>query len=171
MIDVGTVIATMPRGENNLYIPELGISMRELVCRHQIHRCGAYCLADGQCRFGYAKPVEIGPTGLNEAGTRVVYHRPEDEDRRVNTYNPELLRALQSNMDLQLNVGAAAKYYIVKYTTKGSPVLTGYLETTMDGGTERVAVRYNQCGLMEMIYDILGFHLYSCTTPSIFFAD
>ncbi|KAH7028680.1 hypothetical protein BKA57DRAFT_374890, partial [Linnemannia elongata] len=136
-----------------------------LVLRHQIHTCGRYCEVDGVCRFSFPKGVADGPTRFDPESNRFIYRRGPD-DVRVNTYNPEMLRYGACNQDLQYNIGDKAKYYLTKYTTKGAPVLTGTLEET--GTMSRVAIRYNCLGLLDMVYDILGLHLYKVSNSATF---
>ena len=99
----------------------------------QSHSHTSTCTRPGKdCRFNYPKPVsattQILPNNDDErVQTRrfkVVYKRnPGDE--MINTYNPGLLKAVRSNMDIQAIVGYFdVIYYIISYATKNEKAQT-----------------------------------------------
>jgi hypothetical protein len=100
MIESETIVATLPQGHDDVLLPELGERLSTLVHRHQTHQCGAYCLKEERCRFGYPQRVHVAQTAFDPATNRFVYQRGED-DSRINPYNADMLRYAQCNLDLQ----------------------------------------------------------------------
>ena len=104
--------------------------VRVLVEWCQVHRHSEdYCMrtkqnGERQCRFGF----EQSPCSETKVeGGRVVYKR-ESSDGMVNAYNPELLSIFGTNMDIQINYGKEALFYLSKYISKPSNVRTGAME-------------------------------------------
>ena len=99
----------------------------------QSHSHTSTCTRPGKdCRFNYPKPVsattQILPNNDDErVQTRrfkVVYKR-DPGDEMINTYNPGLLKAVRSNMDIQAIVGYFdVIYYIISYATKNEKAQT-----------------------------------------------
>ena len=99
----------------------------------QSHSHTSTCTRPGkECRFNYPKPVsattQILPNNDDErVQTRrfkVVYKR-DPGDEMINTYNPGLLKAVRSNMDIQAIVGYFdVIYYIISYATKNEKAQT-----------------------------------------------
>ncbi|KAK3806492.1 MAG: hypothetical protein J3R72DRAFT_377335, partial [Linnemannia gamsii] len=172
MIAADVIVATIPQGDDNRYFGELEVCLAGLVRRYQIHRCRVYCLKDDlqrglYCRFGYPKAPHYGPTTYDAETNRFVYHRDADS-ARVNTYNGDALRYAQCNIDLQYNVGDQARYYLCKYTTKGGPVLTGELESGGAGAGTSISIRYRALGMMDILYDVLGYHMHGMSHGAIY---
>lgn len=172
MIASDVIVATIPQGDNNRYFDELEECLTDLVLRHQVHHCRIYCEKDDprrglSCRFGYPKAPRYGPTTYDAETNRFVYHRDADA-ARVNTYNSDVLRYAQCNIDLQYNIGDQARYYLCKYTTKGGPVLTGELVSGGAGAGNSVSIRYRQLGMMDILYDVLGYHLHGMSHGTIY---
>lgn len=110
-----------------------GNHLRNLVQTHQVHNhVPSYCertRLDGTtfCRFSFPKPL-AETTHIDHDSDHVVYKRL-DGDEDVNGYNPDILRFVQSNMDLQFNVGTRALRYICKYITKPTEIYKGTIST------------------------------------------
>lgn len=63
-------------------------------------------------------------------------------------------------MDLQYNTGEHALYYISKYVTKPCQVENGSVYYgTSEGERQRKVIRYQQLGLVELVMDLMGYHL------------
>ncbi|OAQ22173.1 hypothetical protein K457DRAFT_37927, partial [Linnemannia elongata AG-77] len=94
MIELKTIVATVPRGDEDQYFEEMDMWLSQLVRKHQVHGCGKYCDADGRdaeqgsinCRFKFPKEPHYGATKLDARTNRFVYHRGA-ADSRINTYN------------------------------------------------------------------------------------
>jgi hypothetical protein len=101
--DENVVCAKLPDTNNVLY---------PLVVRHQIHRCNTrYCRNNdpgADCRFHYPQPPVDEPYIEND---RCHYGR-RVQDEYVNPYCPYLLAMFKCNMDMQVNIGQSALYYL-----------------------------------------------------------
>lgn len=95
----------------------------ELIMRHQVHKCGSYCMGEYRdgCRFGYPFMPSERATYFDEEKKRFVYQRGPN-DCRINGYNIEMLRFARVNMDLQYNQGSEVKRYMCKYITKQAAI-------------------------------------------------
>lgn len=151
---------------------------KELVSKHQIHKCTGYCKPEGRetCRFHYPRPPSLH-TYLNEEG-RYVLKRAEG-DGRINGYNMELLRFGRVNMDLQYNQGDKAKNYMCKYVTKqaGAKQVTvvdkgdAQRSSSREDGPSEAYVQhfhYRSVGVVEAIMDICGWKMHGCSHADIF---
>jgi len=114
-------------------------TLHELVTRFQSHNCNRYCQKSyrrngkfyKKCRFGFPRPVR-SETQLNDVvdclavdqskqpRKRLYNVQRTEEEERLNDYNPALLLASQSNVDVQYigHSGSRLPYYITSYITK-----------------------------------------------------
>ncbi|KAI9467612.1 hypothetical protein BDB00DRAFT_750040, partial [Zychaea mexicana] len=138
--------------------------LRELVKKHQIHRCTSYC-GPGDCRFGFPQmPSET----VHFDGDK--YNYPRDlRSLYVNPYNPYLLSLMKCNMDIQLNRGYKALSYLCKYLTKFDTGRTheivdasGFVNNTIGH------FRARKMGVVEAVYDIMGWHKQESSVDVIF---
>ena len=114
-------------------------TLHDMVTRFQTHKCNRYCLKsykkNGQfyrkCRFGFPRPVRerteinnvIDCLAVNQSKQprKRLYHiQRTEEESRINDYNPALLLASQSNIDVQYigHTGSRLPYYVTSYITK-----------------------------------------------------
>lgn len=129
MIENNVILAeAMPNGAT----PAIREELKTLVERHQTHRqpCSEYCRrsttvsSSEKCRFGFPKPL-CATTMFDRNMEQYTYRRQYRRDQYVNTYNPDLLRFCQSNMDIQYNTGSRALFYLSKYISKSGNTHTG----------------------------------------------
>ncbi|XP_043211412.1 uncharacterized protein LOC122375900, partial [Amphibalanus amphitrite] len=143
------VPADKPRAEDvdtcvcaELPDPETDPELHAIVCTKMVHGpCGALnpqavCMKDGRCSVGYPRPY-LEATELPERSYPKYRRRaPEDGGQRARTpgrrgveidnrwivpYNPHILRALDSHVNVELITHAmGAIRYCIKYVTKGS---------------------------------------------------
>ncbi|KAF9921296.1 hypothetical protein FBU30_008710 [Linnemannia zychae] len=73
---------------------------------------------------------------------------------------------VRCNMDLQFNVGEQARYYLCKYTSKQVPILNGSFES-FNGG-QSLAIRYQKLGMLDIVFDIMGYHLHRISRGVLF---
>ena len=83
--------------------------MRSLVIKYQSHRHTPSCFKKNSraCRFNFPKQAQHETTVMADADTvqsrgRTILLRRSAEEAYINSYPPELLQALQSNMDIQV---------------------------------------------------------------------
>lgn len=89
-------------------------------------------------------------------GDRVHYKRTVEEGY-TNPYNPFFLRLLEVNMDMQINIGNRALYYLAKYLTKN--VISSGLSMDIPGKTmetSNIHFKNRVAGSVEAVYDIMG---------------
>ncbi|CAO3619298.1 unnamed protein product [Cunninghamella blakesleeana] len=160
LMDSDIVVATLPPVESEL---------RDLVNRHQIHKCSSYCKPNGlnYCRFGFPfLPSEV----TKFDNTRVIYKRNE-ESAYVNPYNPYLLSVGRCNMDIQINKGYKTLSYLCKYLTKFD---TGNDFSIVDSSQNNMESSYvyhfrgRQLGIVEAVYDIFGWRKESSSREVIY---
>ena len=119
--------------------PKSSPTLHDLVTQFQTHKCNRYCLEsyrrNGQfyrkCRFGFPRALRA-TTELNDVidclavnqtkqpRKRLYNLQRTEEETRINDYNPALLLASQSNVDVQYvgHTGSRLPYYITSYITK-----------------------------------------------------
>ncbi|XP_043224985.1 uncharacterized protein LOC122383008 [Amphibalanus amphitrite] len=121
--------------------PETDPELHAIVCAKMVHGpCGApnlqsVCMKDGRCSVGYPRPY-LEATELPERSYPKYRRRaPEDGGRRAQTpgrrgveidnrwivpYNPHILRALDSRVNVEVITQAMGVIrYCIKYVTKG----------------------------------------------------
>lgn len=142
-------------------LPPANHPLRNLVAKHQVHRCSVYCMPNGisRCRFGF--PFGSKNETSFEDG-RMLYKR-NIESGFVNPYNPFLLTLMRCNMDIQLNKGHRAMSYLCKYLTKFDTgasfnVVDGEAPVVEDSNPYVSHFRGRHYGIIEAVYDIFGWH-------------
>ena len=149
-------------------IPPEGDPLRELVLRHQIHRCTSYCKpsAFSSCRFGYP----FAPSGETYFEDDKIHYKCTADCAYINPYNPLLLAWSRCNMDIQLNKGSRAMRYLCKYLTKFDTA-GDYEIVDSQQQEESAAVahfRGRQLGIIEVCHDVLGWHKEYCSRTVIY---
>ena len=119
--------------------PKTSPTLHDLVTQFQTHRCNRYCLKsyrrNGQfyrkCRFGFPRPLRattelndvidcLAVNQMKQPRKRLYNVQRTEDETRINDYNPALLLASQSNVDVQYigHTGSRLPYYITSYITK-----------------------------------------------------
>ena len=110
------VSATLPTGSD-----PLSIQLRAHVERYQIHECKPRCFKNGHQKCKYGFPFAPCPTtNVSEDSKSIIYRRCSG-DERVVPYNPVLLLAAASNVNIQMVTSDGAKFYAAKYAAKAEP--------------------------------------------------
>lgn len=154
-------------------LPPLNTRDRELVARHQIHKCGTYCrisTIDGDiCRFNFPQEEREENEEINGR-----YHfKRTAQAAMVNQYNPYFLHLLECNMDIQLNVGYKALAYLCKYLIEFDTVNNYSLSEEANGANINIEPlpRNNitrHMVVIEAVYDIMGWHKEQSSVDVIF---
>lgn len=142
-----------------------------LVIRHQIHRCSIrYCKNNdpgAPCRFNYPHLPVSEPYIENDR----CYYKRDAQDQNVNPYCPWLLSMFRTNMDIQINLGNTALYYLAKYLSKAEDLVDYHIVphhyrpsdvTATDHYKSRVV------GAIEASFLILGLHILHSSRNVIF---
>ncbi|KAI8635866.1 hypothetical protein BD408DRAFT_322726, partial [Parasitella parasitica] len=145
----------------------------ETVARLQTHTCSNYCLRGNissqhskkSCRFGF--PFDECDTPHKE-GNRFKYKRGRNA-AFINSYNPLLLRILETHMDMQLNAGRQALYYLCKYMTKLDNQTKVFMNTANNNmDLIDVHLKTRVIGAVEAVYHIMGWHIKRFSTKVIY---
>ncbi|ORY97159.1 hypothetical protein BCR43DRAFT_438670 [Syncephalastrum racemosum] len=136
-----------------------------LVTQLQTHRCSPYCLtdADPRCRFGF--PFEPTPETYKQ-DNRFFYKRNVG-DENIAPYNPFLLALCRTHMNIQLNEGRSALYYLCKYMTKQDSTRTITLHPT-NPDTPQHHFKTRIVGAVEACFDILSLHKHKSSTGVVY---
>jgi len=167
-------------------------TLHDHVTQFQTHKCNRYCLKsyrrNGQfyrkCRFGFPRPVRA-TTQLNnvidclavnqtkQPRKRLYNVQRTEQETRVNDYNPALLLASQSNVDVQYigHAGSRLPYYITSYVTKHERCEQDKMWEDIHSASRSLAsnamsfalkaVKSRQVGANEAADRLLGHKLYS----------
>jgi hypothetical protein len=160
LIDRNIVIAELPTEEEDSHL-------RVLVLKYQVHKCSSYCTPDGSniCRFGYP----YLPNDKTQLINNRVHYKRSGDCGFINSYNPFLLRLLESSMDIQLNNGKRALNYLAKYLTK-QDLQTGveFASSDQQKRTAKFHFENRILGAVEAVYDIYGFRKHHTSVGCIF---
>lgn len=146
-------------------------TLRPLVEKHQIHRCHVrYCQNNdltAPCRFNYPKEVVAEPYIEDDHA----HYARDVGDEQVNPYCPYLLAMFKSNMDIQVNTGRSALYYLTKYLTKADKNIEFNLvphHSNRNNVPLSEHMRSRIVGSIESSYLLLGMHLHSASRTVVF---
>lgn len=167
-------------------------TLHELVKTFQVHKCNKYCTklyrthgkTYRKCRFGFPRPTKdcteindvvdcLAESKRGRPRKRIYHLRRSDDATMINDYNPALLLASQSNVDVQYigHRGSRLVYYITCYMTKHERSEQDDLwkdAFTTDGPLASLAwslvlksLKKRQVGACEAADNSLGHKLYS----------
>lgn len=87
----------------------LDVPYKDLVLKYQSHRHSATCFKKDSrhCRFSFPRQTELTTTVISDENAltnrgRTVVLRRTSHEAYINNYHPELLQAVQANMDIQV---------------------------------------------------------------------
>ncbi|KAK3804508.1 MAG: hypothetical protein J3R72DRAFT_377483 [Linnemannia gamsii] len=148
-----------------------------LIRKHQVHHCGSYCRYEGYenakvCRFGFPKKPCLNATYFDASENRYIYNRTKD-DLFINSYNIDLLRFANVNLDLQYNHGSRSKRYMCKYITENAAIYEARLtQDRMNGsyGGDLYAQNFNyrSVSVTEAIMDLCSWSMSGVSHKVIF---
>ena len=162
--------------------------LRQLVLRVQRHSHTLTCRKEGRshCRFDYPKQsTKTTPLKRNaDIGNKARFYilKRDKGAEYINPYNPDLLRAWQANMDIQM-VGSVygAANYVCHYMCKDKPqelkqLISRKLDELPDGCNQRqrllkignTLISHRILSAQEAVYRTTGLHLRGSTRSSIF---
>jgi len=119
--------------------PNESPTLHDLVERCQVHKCNRYCTKTykhsgkfyKKCRFGFPRPqksrleindvIDCLAVDTSKQPRKRLYNLArKDDEEYINDYNPALLLANESNIDVQYigHLGSRLPYYITEYMTK-----------------------------------------------------
>ena len=121
-------------------VPPPNSRLYELVTKYMVHRCGASCLRDDQCKKHYPKDfsdtTDVGDDAFpiyrrrspKEGGRQFIQHyykKPMIKDNRdIVPYSPYLLDKYGSHVNVEYCATIKAIKYIVFYPLKGKDMIT-----------------------------------------------
>jgi len=110
------IFASIPQGTD-----PTSKKIAEMVRRYQVHRCTQKCRSEGnRCKYGFPFMLQSSTT-LSPNEKYVLYQRPNSGDEWIVPYNPSLLLAAASNINVQMPTDSGARFYIAKYAAKAEP--------------------------------------------------
>jgi PIF1-like helicase/Helitron helicase-like domain at N-terminus len=133
---------------------ELATIVRQ--CQRHQHRTDRCFRTGPTCQYGFPRDLSE-KSQLSEDGHRIVYKRLTEEDRWINTYNAEALRAWRGNMDIQICTSASVVRYLAKYITKAEPEVEEH--DTQRRNSIGQYLQDRDYGLAEVCYYLLGYHI------------
>ena len=161
--------------------------LRQLVLRVQRHSHMSTCHKEGQSRCQFDYPKQSSETthlkGNADVGNKARFYilKRDKGAEYINPYNPDLLRAWQANMDIQMvgSVYGAAKY-VCHYMCKDEPqelkqLISRKLDELPDGCNQRqrllkignTLISHRILSAQEAVYRTTGLHLRGSTRSSI----
>ena len=91
-----------------------------LVKNFQLHKHLDNCWVNNKCKYFYPRPINNLGTRFSTSDKRMIYQCIEEADQMVVPYVKQLLRILESNMDIQICHAMQVILYCCKYITKQS---------------------------------------------------
>jgi hypothetical protein len=128
----------------------------------QTHTCTNYCTRAGNSRFGFPHAAR-NETIVDEDSRIYIKRNPGSE--YINQYNPYLLNIWNASMDIQVCTDSKVEIYLAKYLSKSD---THVSYTSVNDQTPREHFSGRKVGLVEVVYDIMGYHKHQSSLDVIY---
>jgi len=153
------IFSTIPTG-----MDPISKKIAEMVRKYQMHHCSSKCQKSNPNRCAYGFPFDLcEKTHLTADGKFVHYKRLREEDRWVVPYNPVLLIAAASNINIQWPTSSGTSVYVAKYAAKAEPTQDLIIANSLEKH-----FRTRKMSVNEACLNLLGKHATHSTREVIY---
>ena len=150
------------------------VRYKTLVEDQQVHRCyraaggDKGCLDEqGNCKRGYKSGVTRLKACFDEKGFPL-YKRPAEADLLIVPHHREILLDWEGHHNLEFCGSSYTALYLYKYLFKGNKkVKVTFADEVLDSDEILKFIRGRKLCAMDAFWQILGFHTYPASFPSV----